>query len=200
MGGMTVNKNIFKVYLNGDKTFLLWLVIAAVILPITGEYSAKIIMFTATLKMFDRFGSKNLKMLISLGCTRKKYYINIIKASLINSSVLSIVCTILNFLGERTNNSRHILIIFLFYFMFYILFSSIEIFVEVLSISQYAAILFGGVFFYAILYLRFIIFGPIIFGDTDWLLKNFIPYFWGSLDAICFNMCMSTVALKTTEI
>ncbi|WP_027624845.1 hypothetical protein [Clostridium lundense] len=195
-----MNRSVLKVYLRGDRFFFLWLVVAAIILPITGFFSAKLIMAMATLKVLDRFGSKNFKMFISLGCTRKKYYINTIKTSLTNSLFLSIVCTILNLIGEGISSSKNIIIIFLFYFVFYILFSSIEIFIEVLSISQYVAIEFGVLFFYFVLYLRFILLGPIMFWNTEWIVKEFVPYFWGCLASTCFNMFMATVALKTTEI
>ncbi|MBU5483241.1 hypothetical protein KQI86_02805 [Clostridium sp. MSJ-11] len=205
-----MNKNISKMYLRRDRFFLLYLVIISVILSMLNEYStklvlpnnysAKLIMFISTLKVLGSFGSKDFKMFIFLSCTRKKYYINKIKSSLINSLFLSIVCTILNFFGEEIHIIKYIIIIFSFYFIFYILLSSVEIFIEVLSISQYAAVKFGVLFFSFPLYVRFIIFGPIFFGDTEWILMNFIPYFSGSLALICFNMFMSTVALKTTEI
>ncbi|WP_315121704.1 hypothetical protein [uncultured Clostridium sp.] len=194
-----MNKNILKMYLRRDRFFLLYLVIISVILSMLNEYSTKLIMFFFTIKTLDRFGSKNFKMFISLGCTRKKYYINTIKTSLINSLFLSIICTILNFLGGEINNSKHIFIIFLFYFTFYILFSSIQIFIEVLSISQYVAVELGVLFLYLVLY-QLILFGPILFGDTKWILRNLVPYFGGSLASISFNMFMATVALKTTEI
>ncbi|MEW9096056.1 MAG: hypothetical protein AB2417_13330 [Clostridiaceae bacterium] len=193
-----MNKNIFKMYFKRNVFPFLYLVIIAFILPKTNNYIPKLIMFIYTLGVLDSFISKKFKMLISFGCTRKKYYIDRIKISLINSLLLSIVCTILNFYGEGIKNINHIYKLFIFYFIFYILFSSIKIFIEILSISQYEALELGVLFFYSILYLIFIV--SIIFGDTEWVLKNFAPYFWGSLASICFNMFMSTIALKTTEI
>lgn len=195
-----MNKNVFKAYLKKYKFFILWVLFWIVILEEKSAGIPRVIMFLFTFKLFDKFWSKNFKMFISLGCTRKKYYINAIKASLINSLLLSIVCTILNYYGGEISNSKNTLIVFLFYFIFYILFSSVEIFIEVLSISQYVAVEFGVLFLYLVLYIRFILPGPIIFGDTQWILKQFIPYSLASLASICFNMFMSTIALKTTEI
>ncbi|MBC2396697.1 ABC-2 type transport system permease protein [Clostridium tetanomorphum] len=195
-----MNKNIFKVYLKRDRKFILLLLFCAVILQVTITDISKLIMFLFTVKIFYRFGSKDFKMFISFSCTRKKYYMNKIKSSLIKSLFLSILCTTFNLFGKEINNGKSIIIIFLFYFIFYILFSSIEIFIEILSISQYVAVEFGMIFLYFPLYIRFILIEAILLGDTQWILNNFIPYFWGSLAAICFNMFIASVALKTTEI
>lgn len=194
-----MNKHILKAFLSENKYLILWLLFM-VIMPIEKSFIANMIMFIFTLKVFNKFGSKDFKMFISLSCTRKKYYINTIKTSLINSLFFSIVCTTLNFYESGINNIKNTFVVFLFYFIFYILFSSVEIFIEVLSISQYVAVEFGVLFLYFVLYIRFILPGPIIFGDTQWILKEFVPYSLASLVSICFNMFMSTIALKTTEI
>lgn len=194
-----MNKSIFKTYLKIDKISILWTLCFIVFIPLKKFLIPNVIMFLFTFRVLDKFGSKDFKMFISLGCTRKKYYINKIKSSLITSVLLSTVCTVCK-LYETEFNSKYIYTLFLFYFIFFILFSSIEIFIEVLSISQYAVVEFGVLFFYFPLYIVYILFGPIFLGDTEWILNKFIPYFWGGLASICFNMFMTTVALKTTEI
>lgn len=195
-----MNKNIIRKCFRGDIIFILWMSIMSFAFPMFTIYNIKMIMFVATLDVLDSFVNKKFKMFISFGCTRKKYYISTLKNSFINSFFLTIVCTILNCWSDGINKSNHVIVLFLFYLTFYILFRSIAIFIEVLSISQYEALEVGMLFFYFVLYVSFILIGPILSWNTAMIIEKFPQYFCVGLGWICFNIIMSIVALKTTEI
>lgn len=149
------------------------------------------------IESFCLFNRNVLITYIQFGKTRKEFFKHRLNYSIIMTLFFTILSSFIILYCKEELLSSYLLVIKVFIknFFFYLMCFSLEMFIIILGKSQYVAIEYGMIFFYAILAIRFS-FSILFNSDLD----KFLYFCLSSMAIIILNLTMSHIALKTVEI
>lgn len=206
-----MNWKLFKLHIKdkiGAYFFILLITVTSIIRGLINKNDLDfyamdgIVKFTMLFISFFALKINTFIMYIQFGKTRKSFFMDRLKYSIIMTLFLTIIETIFTlFFKEQILKDyliidyKLIMIIFIVNFLFYLMCFSLEMFIIILKKSSYVALEFGMIFFYIILAIRF------GFGITSYYSSNnFMNFVLATMTIITFNLKMSHVAIETVEI
>ncbi|AAO36221.1 hypothetical protein DP149_09550 [Clostridium tetani] len=161
-----------------------------------------LIKFIMLLTSFIALKINTFVMYIQFSKTRKSFFKDRLKYSIIMTLFLTIISTIFTLFFKEQVLKNHLIIdykliimIFIVNFLFYLMCFSLEIFIIILRKSSYEALQIGMIFFYIILAIRF---GVVT--ASYYSFNNFVYFVPATMAIIIFNLKMSHIALETVEI
>ncbi|GAA0720215.1 hypothetical protein GCM10008905_09170 [Clostridium malenominatum] len=142
---------------------------------------------------------KFLETFLRFGGSRIRYFKYRLSEAFITSLAFIVLLWIYYYFIMREDINFNIMIkLSIYYFVYIFLCFSTKIFAEIVNKSQYLAISYSMIFFYAILFLRYGIW--LLVSSIDTIMLNFNQAILWELIIIIFNIWMSYIALKTIEV
>lgn len=206
-----MNWKLFKLHIKdkiGVYFFILIIIITSIIRVCINKNDLDIyimdglIKFIMLLTSFIALKINTFVMYIQFSKTRKSFFKDRLKYSIIMTLFLTIISTIFTLFFKEQVLKNHLIIdykliimIFIVNFLFYLMCFSLEIFIIILRKSSYEALQIGMIFFYIILAIRF---GVV--AASYYSFNNFMYFVPATMAIIIFNLKMSHIALETVEI
>ncbi|BDR75899.1 hypothetical protein [Clostridium tetani] len=206
-----MNWKLFKLHIKdkiGVYFFILIIIITSIIRVCINKNDLDLyimdglIKFIMLLTSFIALKINTFVMYIQFSKTRKSFFKDRLKYSIIMTLFLTIISTIFTLFFKEQVLKSHLIIdykliimIFIVNFLFYLMCFSLEIFIIILRKSSYEALQIGMIFFYIILAIRF---GVVT--ASYYSFNNFMYFVPATMAIIIFNLKMSHIALETVEI